>query len=42
MTGQYGKWLGKHVVQYYEKTREILKYNGNIGVTTRYGKWKNV
>ena len=42
MTGQYGKWLGKHVVQYYQKTREIWKHNGNIGVTTRYGKWKNV
>ena len=42
MTGKYGKWLGKHDVQYYEKTRGIWKHSGNIGGTTRYGKWKNV
>ena len=32
MTGKFGKWLGKHDVQYYQTTRGIWKHSGNIRV----------
>ena len=42
MIGKYRKWLRKHDVQYYQKTRKIWKHSENKGGTARYSQLKKV